>query len=83
MAGTMLHTLGAGDPNRLRLELIKDAGLSASELVAQVLAFARREALVQEIIEVGPFLRQSLKLVRASIPRASSSMKTWRRRPRG
>ena len=37
MAGTMLHTLGAGDPNRLRLELIKDAGLSASELVAQVL----------------------------------------------
>ena len=47
--------------------MIKDAGLSASELVAQVLAFARREALVQEIIEVGPFLRQSLKLVRASI----------------
>ena len=67
IAGLLLQTLDERDPNRLRAELIKEAGLNASELVAQVLTFARREALVQEPIEVAPFLQQSLKLVRASV----------------
>jgi signal transduction histidine kinase len=68
-SGTILQSLPRGDPNRLRLELIKEAGLSANELVAQVLAFVRHEALEQELVELSPFLAQSLKLIRASIPR--------------
>jgi PAS domain S-box-containing protein len=67
-SGVLLQSMDDRDPNRLRAELIKEAGLNASELVAQVLAFARREALAQEPIDVVPFLQHSLKLVRASIP---------------
>ncbi|HUO02012.1 MAG TPA: ATP-binding protein [Rhizomicrobium sp.] len=66
-SGLLLQSMDDRDPNRLRAELIKEAGLNASELVAQVLAFARREALVQEPIDVAQFLDQSLKLVRASV----------------
>jgi PAS domain S-box-containing protein len=67
-SGVLLQSMDDRDPNRLRAELIKEAGLNASELVAQVLAFARREALAQEPIDIVPFLQHSLKLVRASIP---------------
>ena len=68
-SGILLHTMDDSDPNRVRAELIKEAGLNASDLVAQVLAFARQEALVQEPIDVAPFLEHSLKLVRASVPK--------------
>ncbi|HXR94714.1 MAG TPA: ATP-binding protein [Rhizomicrobium sp.] len=66
-SGLLLQSMDESDPNRLRAELIKEAGLNASELVAQVLAFARREVLAHEPIEVAPFLAQSVKLVRASV----------------
>lgn len=69
-SGAILQLTPQTDPNRLRLELIKEAGLSAAELVAQVLAFVRHEALEQEDVELGPFLAQLLRLIRASIPRS-------------
>jgi PAS domain S-box-containing protein len=66
-SGVLLQAMDERDPNRLRAELIKEAGLNASELVTQVLAFARQEALVHEPIDLASFLEHSLKLVRASI----------------
>lgn len=69
MSGVLLQSLDERDPNRLRVELIKEAGLSASDLVKQVLAFGRRETLEHEVIEIAPFLQQALRLVRASVPK--------------
>ena len=66
-SGLLVQAMDDRDPNRLRAELIKEAGLNAGELVAQVLALASHEAPVREAIEIVPFLEQSLKLIRASI----------------
>ncbi len=70
MSGVLLQSLDERDPNRLRVELIKEAGLSASDLVKQVLAFGRGETPEHEVIEIAPFLQKALRLVRASVPKS-------------
>jgi signal transduction histidine kinase len=70
LSEAVLHALAADDPNRPLMELIRDGGKRAADLVAQVLAFARREVGERELIDIGDFVRQSLRLVRASVPQA-------------
>jgi PAS domain S-box-containing protein len=64
----VLQSLDADDPNRPLIELVKQGGQRASELVEQVIAFAKREAPEHELIEVRPFLQQLLRLIHASVP---------------
>jgi signal transduction histidine kinase len=70
LSDAMLRSLGAEDPNRPLMELIQEGGQRAAELVAQILAFARREVTEYEIINLREFLPQLLRLIRASVPKS-------------
>ena len=68
LSETMLDELKPGDLNRPLLELIREGGERARDLVAQVLAFTRRDTVESTLINVRPFLEHSLGLLRAAIP---------------
>lgn len=56
------------DSRRAPVELIYQAGMRARDLVAQVLAFARREITEHRAIDLKDLLQSTMRLVRASIP---------------
>jgi PAS domain S-box-containing protein len=60
--------LPTDDPRRAPIELIHEAGIRARDLVAQVLAFARREIVEHRAIDVKELLQSTMQLIRASVP---------------
>ena len=56
------------NPVRLYLEEIKKASLRASDVVKQLLNFSRKTEQSKEIIDILPIVRESVKLLRSSIP---------------
>ena len=55
-------------PVRQNLEEIKNAGLRARDVVKQLLDFSRRTDAVMQRVDIGDIVKESLKLMRASIP---------------
>ncbi len=51
------------------LEQIEAAGLRAQNLVAQILAFARKGEHERQLIRLGPIVKEILKLLEASLPK--------------
>jgi PAS domain S-box-containing protein len=68
LSDAILHSIEADNPNRPLIELISQGGQRASDLVAQILTFARREVIEYEVFDVRTFLQQFAPLIRASIP---------------
>jgi PAS domain S-box-containing protein len=60
--------LAEGTRERKNLETIVDAGEKALALVAQILAFSRKDAPMRGRIDLGELVRDSLKMLRASVP---------------
>jgi len=56
-------------PNiRSNLEQIKKASNRARDLVQQILSFSRTEEFREEAVDIGPIVKEALKLLRAVIP---------------
>ncbi len=56
------------NPARLNLEEIKTASLRAKDVVRQLLSFARKSELGKKPANIIPIIKESLKLLRSSIP---------------
>jgi signal transduction histidine kinase len=55
-------------PARENLEEIYNACMKARDLVKQILAFSRQMSQRMESVEIGPLIKESLKLLRSSFP---------------
>ncbi len=64
----MRNKFPEASPQREQLDLILEGGERAKELVKQVLAFSRAEPSQKIALDLGAVLRDSLKLLRASLP---------------
>ncbi len=53
---------------RSNLEQIKKASNRARDLVQQILSFSRTEEFREEAVDIGPIVKEALKLLRAVIP---------------
>ncbi len=53
---------------RGNLEQIKKASGRARDLVSQILAFSRTEEFKDDAVDIGPVVKEALKLLRATIP---------------
>jgi signal transduction histidine kinase len=60
--------LPEGSRERTNLDTILTAGYRASDLVKQILAFARKEQVEKQPVDLTALTRETLKLLRASIP---------------
>ena len=58
------------NPTRLNLQEIKTASLRAKDVVRQLLSFARKTNLEKKPINIIPIVKESLKLLRSSIPKS-------------
>jgi len=58
----------AGSPVHNHLRKILTAGLRARDLVRQILIFSRQDKLTLRPLKVGPLVKETLKLLRSSIP---------------
>ena len=56
------------NPARHNLEEIKTASMRAREIVKQLLSFSRKTEQAKKIIRILPIIKESIKLIRASIP---------------
>jgi len=56
------------NPARINLEEIRTASLRAKDVVRQLLSFARKTELKKKPINIIPIIKESLKLLRSSIP---------------
>jgi CheY-like chemotaxis protein len=56
------------NPTRLNLEEIRTASLRAKDVVQQLLSFARKTKLEKKPTNIIPIIKESLKLLRSSIP---------------
>jgi len=56
------------NPARLNLEEIRTASLRAKDVVRALLSFARKTRLVKKPTNIIPIIKESLKLLRSSIP---------------
>ena len=68
LAQTTLKRLPVESRERNNLDIIVRAAERARDLVKQILAFSRKEAPKRERIDIAEVVRQSLKLLRASVP---------------
>jgi PAS domain S-box-containing protein len=57
-----------GHPDRGALQLIREAGERARDLVQRILTFSRRDTPNRRRLDLASFLRDTMRLVRASIP---------------
>lgn len=64
----VLAELPAEDPLRVKLEAIYSSGERARDLVAQILAFSRKDDQVRSPVEMRLILKDALKLLRPAIP---------------
>jgi PAS domain S-box-containing protein len=65
-----LKTLPSDNPLRQDLGTIVTACERARDLVRQILAFSRKQELVKQQIDLGGVTRESLHMMRASLPRS-------------
>lgn len=63
-----LQDLPAEQPLRMNLEAIHSAGIRARNLVAQVLAFSRKDSQLKSPINLEMLIEDALKLLRPAIP---------------
>lgn len=63
-----LLDLPAGMKLRENLELVLQSGMRAKDLVRQLLLFSRKSGKKQEDIPLSPLVRETFKLLRASLP---------------
>ena len=56
------------NPARLNLEEVRTACLKAKDVVLQLLSFARKARVVKKPTNIAPIIKESLKMLRASIP---------------
>jgi two-component system cell cycle sensor histidine kinase/response regulator CckA len=61
-------SLPAEDPNRELLDVVRSAADKARGLVRQVLAFSRQEPSDKRELDLGALLRETMPLLRASVP---------------
>jgi len=64
----MLANLPSEDPMRNNLEAIYSSGKRARDLVAQILAFSRKDEQVRSSVAVHLVIKDALKLLRPAIP---------------
>jgi PAS domain S-box-containing protein len=60
--------LPADSAERRELETIAQAGEQARDLVKQILAFSRKEAVIKQPVDLAALVREALKMLRASLP---------------
>jgi signal transduction histidine kinase len=60
--------LPEGSRERANLDTILNAGFRASDLVRQILAFARKEQVEKQPVDLTALTRETLKLLHASVP---------------
>jgi PAS domain S-box-containing protein len=63
-----LVELPAGSSLRNKMEAIHSSGKRARELVAQILAFSRKDELIMSPVEMNMIIKDALKLLRPAIP---------------
>ncbi len=51
-----------------RLQEIRDAGIRASDLVQQILTFARKTDMELKPVQISPLLKESIKFLRSTLP---------------
>ncbi|HEX9490153.1 MAG TPA: ATP-binding protein [Stellaceae bacterium] len=68
LAKVTARRLAEGSRERTNLETIHTAGTRARDLVKQILAFARRERVEKQPVDLAALTREALRLLRASIP---------------
>jgi signal transduction histidine kinase/ActR/RegA family two-component response regulator len=68
-ADLLQFELPASHPAQEHIRRIEKVGMSASGIVRQLLAVSRRQALKQEVLSLDSVIRESLDLIRASLPK--------------
>jgi two-component system cell cycle sensor histidine kinase/response regulator CckA len=68
LAKVAADDLPAGSATRGDLEMVVAASQRARDLVRQILAFGRQQPLEKRIMDLGATVRQSLQMMRATIP---------------
>lgn len=63
-----LEDFPAGGAARSDLEMVVSASQRARDLVRQILAFGRRQPLEKRLIDLGTTIRESLRMMRATLP---------------
>jgi len=63
-----LEDVPVWNPAQHRLKEVRTACLRAKDLVKQILYFARKSQLEIKPVEIGPMVKETVKLIRASIP---------------
>jgi PAS domain S-box-containing protein len=67
-AGLAREDIGAGHPALESIAEINKAGRRARDLVQQILAFSRKQALSRSVIALGPVVEEAIKLLQATLP---------------
>jgi two-component system, cell cycle sensor histidine kinase and response regulator CckA len=70
LASVALEDFPADSATRRDLELVVIASQRARDLVRQVLAFGRKQAMEKQLIEPATTIRQTLRMMRATVPAA-------------
>jgi PAS domain S-box-containing protein len=65
---TMLKSLQPGSPDAEALAIVRDAGIRAKGLVQRILTFSRRDPPNRERIDLGRFLCETMRFIRAMVP---------------
>jgi PAS domain S-box-containing protein len=68
LSEAMIKGLAADSPQRHLIEIVYQAGIRARDLVRQILTFSRRENPDSRVLDLSAFLRETMRLVRASVP---------------
>src|SRR6185437_13109188 len=68
LAKIALEDFPAGGAARSDLEMVVSASQRARDLVRQILAFGRRQPLEKRLIDLGATIRDSLRMMRATLP---------------
>lgn len=68
LTDALLSKLPAGSPDRPLIDIIHQAGTRARDLVRQILDFSRYQTVQFKVLHVPVFLKEALRLVRASLP---------------
>ncbi len=63
-----LYDVPDRNPAKESLQEIRIASLRAREMIQQILSFARKSMMVRQPVAIAPVIRESLNLIRASIP---------------
>ncbi len=66
-ADLMLMRLAAGDPNRPRLDSVRQAGLRAADLTRQLLAFSRKQMVQPRVLDLDSFLDGQRPMLRSLV----------------